>query len=77
MGEATILAMTSFYDAQSCLTAWSSGTGFAGIAGYLWSLGFDALDTCFQASLPGFGSGKLAFGRISGAVSCILGGWRP
>ncbi|CAL1168978.1 unnamed protein product [Cladocopium goreaui] len=51
MGEASILAMTSFYDAQSCLAAWSSGTGFAGIAGYLWSLTFDAIDTCFQVQL--------------------------
>eukprot|EP00913_Durusdinium_trenchii_P024058 g22594.t1 len=38
MGEASILAMTSFYDAQSCLAAWSSGTGFAGIAGRLRSV---------------------------------------
>ncbi|CAK9008601.1 unnamed protein product [Durusdinium trenchii] len=51
MGEASILAMTSFYDAQSCLAAWSSGTGFAGIAGYIWSLAFDAIDTCFQVQL--------------------------
>eukprot|EP00931_Biecheleriopsis_adriatica_P002381 TRINITY_DN10316_c0_g1_i1.p1 TRINITY_DN10316_c0_g1~~TRINITY_DN10316_c0_g1_i1.p1 ORF type:complete len:434 (+),score=63.92 TRINITY_DN10316_c0_g1_i1:80-1381(+) len=51
IGEASLLAMTSFYDTQKCLTAWSSGTGFAGIAGYLWSIMFDALDTCFQVQL--------------------------
>lgn len=51
MGEASILAMTSFYDAQVCLAAWSSGTGFSGIAGYLWSLTFDGLDICFQVQL--------------------------
>lgn len=33
-GEATFLALSSFYE-QSTITAWSSGTGFAGIAGNL------------------------------------------
>mmetsp|Transcript_45908 Transcript_45908/g.102976 ORF Transcript_45908/g.102976 Transcript_45908/m.102976 type:complete len:442 (-) Transcript_45908:25-1350(-) len=51
MGEASILAMASFYETKPCLTAWSSGTGFAGIAGYVWSLLFDYLDTCFQVEL--------------------------
>eukprot|EP00434_Breviolum_minutum_P022983 symbB.v1.2.020276.t1/scaffold1692.1/size111236/5 len=51
MGEASLLAMSSFYDAQLCLSAWSSGTGFSGIAGYLWSLTFDGLDICFQVQL--------------------------
>eukprot|EP00913_Durusdinium_trenchii_P024057 g22593.t1 len=51
MGEASLLAMASFYDAQVCLSAWSSGTGFSGIAGYLWSLTFDGLDICFQVQL--------------------------
>lgn len=33
---------------QPCLAAWSSGTGFAGIAGYAWSLAFGSADICFQ-----------------------------
>ncbi|CAE7938595.1 BTN1 [Symbiodinium sp. KB8] len=51
IGEASLLAMASFYEAKPCLTAWSSGTGFAGIAGYVWSLLFDYLDLCFQVEL--------------------------
>eukprot|EP00601_Ochromonadales_sp_CCMP2298_P015147 CAMPEP_0173224564 /NCGR_PEP_ID=MMETSP1142-20121109/4417_1 /TAXON_ID=483371 /ORGANISM="non described non described, Strain CCMP2298" /LENGTH=205 /DNA_ID=CAMNT_0014152861 /DNA_START=139 /DNA_END=754 /DNA_ORIENTATION=- len=35
-GEASFLALTAFYDSRSTLTAWSSGTGFAGIFGYAW-----------------------------------------
>ena len=33
-GEATLLALSSFYETGACITCWSSGTGFAGIAGY-------------------------------------------
>ena len=33
-GEATMLALSSFYKTDTCITCWSSGTGFAGIAGY-------------------------------------------
>jgi battenin len=36
-GEITCLALTSFYD-RTTVTAWSSGTGFAGIAGAGWYL---------------------------------------
>ncbi|TMW65779.1 hypothetical protein Poli38472_008421 [Pythium oligandrum] len=36
MMEASFLAMASFYDAQRCLTCWSSGTGLAGVGGYAW-----------------------------------------
>ena len=39
---------------QPCLAAWSSGTGFAGIAGYAWALAFGAADTCFQAGADGW-----------------------
>lgn len=35
-GEASFLALTAFYDSRIALTAWSSGTGFAGIFGYGW-----------------------------------------
>ncbi|CAK9008602.1 Protein BTN1 [Durusdinium trenchii] len=51
VGEASLLAMASFYETKPCLAAWSSGTGFAGIAGYAWSLAFDAMNTCFQVQL--------------------------
>eukprot|EP00039_Didymoeca_costata_P028204 m.20328 g.20328 ORF g.20328 m.20328 type:complete len:488 (+) comp6807_c0_seq1:136-1599(+) len=36
LGEASILALASKYHATSTLTAWSSGTGFAGVLGYAW-----------------------------------------
>lgn len=38
LGEASILALTTHYSSQqqSVLNAWSSGTGCAGICGYLW-----------------------------------------
>ena len=36
LGEASCLALTSHFRSQAAITAWSSGTGFAGVAGYLW-----------------------------------------
>ena len=33
-GEASFLALAAFYDSRVALTAWSSGTGLAGIFGY-------------------------------------------
>ena len=48
LGEASLLAMASLYgeDSRKALTAWSSGTGFAGIFGYayviLFTVGFQA-----------------------------------
>jgi battenin len=39
-GEASFLAMTTFYAGRSSVTAWSSGTGLAGPFGYLWVIVF-------------------------------------
>ena len=36
LGEATCLSMSSFYSSNATITMWSSGTGAAGIFGYLW-----------------------------------------
>lgn len=36
LGESSCLALTARYGGRPALTAWSSGTGFAGIAGYMW-----------------------------------------
>ncbi|KAA6416471.1 MAG: golgi integral membrane protein [Trebouxia sp. A1-2] len=36
LGEASTLALCSLYDSRRALTLWSSGTGFAGVAGYTW-----------------------------------------
>jgi battenin len=47
LGESSFLALTAFYDSRSALTAWSSGTGFAGILGYGWVIMFTQ---GFQAS---------------------------
>ena len=35
LGEATVLALAARHD-EGCVSAWSSGTGFAGIVGYGW-----------------------------------------
>lgn len=36
LGEASCLALASLYNTPRAVTAWSSGTGFAGIFGYAW-----------------------------------------
>ncbi|CAL8471388.1 g10930 [Coccomyxa elongata] len=36
LGEASCLAMCTFFDSRAAITFWSSGTGFAGVAGYTW-----------------------------------------
>ena len=41
-GEASFLAFTAFFDSRLALTAWSSGTGFAGIFGFGWVILFTA-----------------------------------
>lgn len=59
LGEASFLALASFYDTPRALTAWSSGTGFAGIFGYAWvfflkfMLGFSFRATLMAANLLG------------------------
>jgi len=40
IGETSFLAYSSFFDGRTCLSAWSSGTGFAGIWGYFWLVFF-------------------------------------
>lgn len=40
LGEASFLALAAFYDGRLALTAWSSGTGFAGIFGFAWVVFF-------------------------------------
>lgn len=55
IGEASFLALASFYDTPMALSAWSSGTGFAGIFGYAWvfflkdALGFSNRATLMMA----------------------------
>uniref|UniRef100_A0A7S2NIX1 Battenin n=1 Tax=Zooxanthella nutricula TaxID=1333877 RepID=A0A7S2NIX1_9DINO len=52
LGESSLLAMASFYDAQMCLAGWSSGTGLAGMFGYFWSIVFTQfIGACFQVEL--------------------------
>lgn len=52
LGEASFLALTSLYDTPRALTAWSSGTGFAGIFGYAWVFFLKfALGLSFRATL--------------------------
>jgi hypothetical protein len=39
LGEASVLGLSQFYpDSRTLLTAWSSGTGMAGVVGYLISM---------------------------------------
>ncbi|EWM22857.1 cln3like protein [Nannochloropsis gaditana] len=43
IGEASMLGLTAQYHGPSTITAWSSGTGFAGILGYAWVVFFHLL----------------------------------
>ncbi len=49
LGEASVLAMAGLYDSRRALTAWSSGTGVAGIFGYAYVILFTQ---GFRASFP-------------------------
>lgn len=52
LGEASFLALTAFYNSRKTLSCWSSGTGFAGVGGYLWVSFFHyLLDFSFQLTL--------------------------
>jgi battenin len=52
LGEASFLALAAFYDGRVALTAWSSGTGFAGIFGYAWVVFFTVgLNSSFATAL--------------------------
>lgn len=52
LGEASCLAMTALYGGRPAITAWSSGTGLAGIAGYGWVFVFHyKLGLSFTATL--------------------------
>lgn len=59
VGEASFLALASFYNTPRALTAWSSGTGFAGIFGFAWVfffkflLGLSVRSTLMMANLLG------------------------
>jgi hypothetical protein len=51
-GEASYLAMSSFYNPRVALTHWSSGTGAAGLFGYTWVIAFTkAAGLSFQTTL--------------------------
>eukprot|EP00605_Chrysophyceae_sp_TOSAG23-4_P001452 GSChrysophyteH1.ASY1.ANO1.1587.1 assembled CDS len=53
LGEASFLALASFYNpSRKALTAWSSGTGVAGIVGYGWVVCFtEGFKTSFAATI--------------------------
>jgi battenin len=53
LGEATVLALCARHPpTDAALTAWSSGTGFAGVFGYLWVAALRAwLGLSFRATL--------------------------
>jgi battenin len=53
LGEASVLALSGFYNpSEKALSAWSSGTGFAGIFGYGWVVFFTlALKYSFSVTL--------------------------
>ncbi|CAM9126159.1 unnamed protein product, partial [Hapterophycus canaliculatus] len=71
LGEASFLALASFYDTPRALTAWSSGTGFAGIFGYAWVfvlkfvLGLSFRATLMMANLLGLFLLYAYFGLLS------------
>ncbi len=41
LGEASFLALANHFETRTVLSAWGSGTGFAGILGYAWNIIFD------------------------------------
>jgi battenin len=52
LGEASALALCALHPSQLALTAWSSGTGLAGVVGYAWiALLHHALGLSFTATL--------------------------
>lgn len=51
IGEASCLALATAYDARKMLIAWSSGTGMAGVGGYVASKLSSRLDVCFQMQM--------------------------
>ena len=52
LGECTFLAFAAFFNSRKALTAWSSGTGVAGIFGYAWVVFFTVgLRTSFAFAL--------------------------
>ncbi|DAZ93166.1 TPA: hypothetical protein N0F65_005516 [Lagenidium giganteum] len=52
MMEASYLALASHYESRTCLTCWASGTGLAGVGGYLWVALFHIwLGLSFSATL--------------------------
>ncbi|KAK9918138.1 hypothetical protein WJX75_001533 [Coccomyxa subellipsoidea] len=61
LGEASCLAMCTFFDSRAAITFWSSGTGFAGVAGYTWVgilhvlLGFSFKKTLLIANTTALG----------------------
>jgi battenin len=52
MGESSFLAFTAFFDSRVALTAWSSGTGVAGLFGFGWVVFFTlGMDLSFPTTL--------------------------
>lgn len=52
LGEASFLGFSSFFSSADILTAWSSGTGLAGVFGYAWVFIFHvSLDMSMTATL--------------------------
>lgn len=52
MGESSFLAFTAFFDSRVALTAWSSGTGVAGLFGFGWVVFFTyGLELSFPTTL--------------------------
>ncbi|KAF0689047.1 Aste57867_19462 [Aphanomyces stellatus] len=43
LGESSLLAYASLFDVRLCLSYWSSGSGCAGVMGYVWFAGLTAL----------------------------------
>lgn len=52
MGESSFLAFTAYFDSRTALTAWSSGTGVAGLFGFGWVVFFTLfMDFAFSTTL--------------------------
>lgn len=70
LGEASFLALSSYYSSQATITAWSSGTGFAGVFGYTWVAGLHvAAGLSFQQTL---GAAQVTAGAFLAAYFLLL-----
>ncbi|GAB4818577.1 hypothetical protein N2152v2_005623 [Parachlorella kessleri] len=78
LGEASCLALTSYYSGRPAITAWSSGTGFAGVFGYSWVALLHVLGgLSFKVTLLAANATTVAFLAVYGSLLGPSQPWHP